>query len=113
MDGVRRQRVYRHRRNPLDYFDDIDFVARYRLTKEVVRPLAARFALSPFISTTGDPRGNGLHPEARVSTLFTPSFSHMMDILFLFLLSPTYCRTTFHSLNVVFMIILYKLLVTI
>lgn len=67
MERARRRRVYRPRKNPLLYFDDTDFVARYRLSKEIVRPLAARFAQSPFISTSGDNRGNGLHPEERVS----------------------------------------------
>lgn len=83
MERVRRRRVYRPRINPVNYFDEQDFLARYRLPKHIVRELAARFAISPFISTTGDVRGHGLHPEERVNmcvicTLFTPSNIYML-----------------------------------
>lgn len=66
MEHPRRRPVYRNRINPLIYFDEIDFIARYRLPKDIVRELAQRFARSPYISTLGDPRGRGLHPEERV-----------------------------------------------
>lgn len=62
----RRRKVYRPRINPLEYFDDEDFLARYRLNKEIVRELSGRFANSQFISTYGDGRGSVISPEERV-----------------------------------------------
>lgn len=69
MDHHRRPKVYRNRVHPLDYFDEFDFISRYRLPKDVVRPLAQLFANSMYISTHGDPRGKGISAEDRVSEM--------------------------------------------
>lgn len=50
----RRRKVSRQRLNPLLYFDEHDFQARYRLSKHVVQQLSARFANSPFLTTLGE-----------------------------------------------------------
>lgn len=63
----RREKVYRNRINPIQHFDEQDFIARYRLNKDVVRHLSVRFGNSPYISTQDDPRGRGLTYEERVS----------------------------------------------
>lgn len=68
MERVRRRPVYRQRINPINYFEEHAFIARYRLPKNIVQELAHRFARSPYISTVGDARGRALHPEERVST---------------------------------------------
>lgn len=62
----RRPKIYRQRRNPLIYFDDVDFLGRYRLPKPTVIHLAERFSQSEFISTQEDPRGMAITPEERV-----------------------------------------------
>lgn len=67
----RRPKVYRNRINPMVYFDEQDFRARYRLPKHMVAELSNLFENSPFISTTGDPRGSGISSEERVSTFVT------------------------------------------
>lgn len=72
--GGRRRAVFRNRINPLNYFDDHAFIARYRLPKHIVRELAQRFSVSPYISTVGDVRGRGLDPEERVTIVISILF---------------------------------------
>lgn len=94
MERARRRPVFRERKNPLIYFDDHDFISRYRLPKNIVRELSQRFAQSPYISTVGDPRGRGLHPEERVSIVLIVTiviatqniFLIFLLILFIFML---------------------------
>lgn len=62
----RKRKVYRSRVNPLEFFDDFDFLSRYRLGKEVVVDLAARFADSPILTTGGDGRGSVIPAPERV-----------------------------------------------
>lgn len=49
-------------------YDDTKFIARYRLSKEIVSELAAEFEASGLCSTK-TPRGGGLSVEERVSYL--------------------------------------------
>lgn len=68
MAGIqRRRKIYRERKNPVEYFDEHDFIARYRLSKHVVEELARQFEQSPFISTLGEGRGTVISPIERVS----------------------------------------------
>lgn len=66
----RRERVYRYRIDPFEYYDELDFIARYRLDKEIVRQLAHRYANSPYISILGDTRGSGINPQQRVRYIY-------------------------------------------
>lgn len=69
MEHHRRPKVYRNRVHPLEYFDDFDFISRYRLPKDVVRHLCEQFGNSMYISTHDDPRGKGVSAEDRVSAM--------------------------------------------
>lgn len=62
----RRRKVYFPRVNPMKRYDDTKFMARYRLSKEIVSELAAEFKASGLCSTS-TPRGGGLSVEERVS----------------------------------------------
>lgn len=64
--GRRRTKVYYPRVNPMSRYDDKKFIARYRVSKEVVRKLAREFRASGLCSTYSR-RGGGLSVEERVS----------------------------------------------
>lgn len=70
--GRRRKKVYYPRVNPMTRYEDNKFIARYRVSKDVVRKLAQEFGNSGLCSTSSR-RGGALSVEERVSiTLIIP-----------------------------------------
>lgn len=65
----RRPKIYRQRINPLDIYDERDFQARYRISKDIARELIVRYENSPHLTVTGDGRGTAITPEQRVNKL--------------------------------------------
>lgn len=67
----RRRKTYYTRVNPMLRYDDQKFIERYRVSKDIVIEISAKFAVSGYCSTKQSPRGGGLSIEERVSSVFT------------------------------------------
>lgn len=63
---LRLRKVYRHRIDALDYYEECDFIGRYRLDKATVRELAKKYASSQYISTSSRNKGCPVNAEHRV-----------------------------------------------
>ena len=80
--GIRRNKQFFPRINPLKRFNNHKFVQRYRLDKRTVLQLAHMFFVSGFCSTKGTKHGGGISPPERVivhlllSSLLITSVSH-------------------------------------
>ena len=70
----RRKRKCKPRANPLSIFRKDEFLARYRLSKKVVRQLVKKY--KPFSSTKGKRNGGGLTHANRVGTTPPPTYMY-------------------------------------
>ena len=59
----------RPRKDPVTYFDDADFIRRYRLPKATVEDLARQYEVSGFCSTMCSGSGAGITASQRVSSI--------------------------------------------
>ena len=66
---ARKQKEIRPRKDPITYFDDQDFVRRYRLPKATVLELSRQYELSDFCSTMCSKSGGGITASQRVSSI--------------------------------------------
>ena len=73
--ALRRERIFRDRSNPLDAYDDVDFVHRFRLRRHQVLNLIDQYAESEWGLKVA--RGHAVPNSLQVSTISEKTYPNI------------------------------------